>query len=163
MHIRHTTKEDLPRLLEIYAIARQFMAANGNPDQWKTHKPAPERVAQDIEEQINFVGVDDAGIIRVVFVFFTDPEPTYSYIENGKWLNDAPYGTIHRVATDGTVHGAMGEIVSFCCQTIGNLRIDTHENNIPMQKALAKNGFRKCGTIYLEDGDSRIAFQKTEE
>ncbi|MBE6813095.1 MAG: N-acetyltransferase [Ruminococcaceae bacterium] len=163
MHIRHTRKEDLPRLLEIYAIARRFMAENGNPTQWKTNKPAPERVKQDIEENLNFVGVDDNDIIRFVFVFFTCPEPTYSYIENGAWLNDAPYGTIHRVATDGTVHGAMGEIVNFCRQTTENLRIDTHENNIPMQKALAKNGFKKCGTIYLEDGDSRIAFQRTEE
>ena len=162
MHIRHTVKEDLPRLLEIYAIARQFMAANGNPNQWKTHKPLPERVEKDIEEQLNYVGVDDDGVIRYVFVFFTEPDPTYAYIENGAWLNDAPYGTIHRVATDGTVHGAMGEIVSFCKQTIGNLRIDTHEANIPMQKALAKNGFQKCGTIYLEDGDSRIAFQLVE-
>ncbi len=162
MHIRHAQKEDLPRLLEIYAIARRFMAENGNPDQWKNHKPVPARVEQDIEEQINFVGVDADGIVRFVFVFFTDPEPTYSYIENGAWLNDLPYGTIHRVATDATVHGAMGEIVSFCKHTIGNLRIDTHEKNIPMQKALAKNGFTKCGTIYLEDGDSRIAFQLTE-
>lgn len=162
MHIRHTTKEDFPRLLEIYAHARRFMAENGNATQWKDYKPVPERVAMDIEEQINYVGVDDDGIVRFVFVFFTDPEPTYNYIEDGAWRNDDPYGTIHRVATDGTVHGAMGEIVGFCAQTIGNLRIDTHVNNIPMQKALAKNGFLKCGTIYLEDGDSRIAFQRTE-
>lgn len=88
MHIRHANREDLPRLLEIYAIARRFMAENGNPNQWKTHKPAPERVERDIEEKINYVGVDDDGIVRFVFVFFTDPEPTYSYIENGAWLDD---------------------------------------------------------------------------
>ena len=42
----------------------------------------------------------------------------------------------------------------------GNLRIDTHEKNIPMQGCLAKNGFARCGIIYLEDGDPRIAYQK---
>lgn len=159
MHIRHTTQEDLPAILEIYATARRFMAANGNATQWGTVKPAAERVAQDIEEGISYVGTDDEGVIRFVFVFFTDPEPTYAFIENGAWLHDAPYGTIHRVATDGTIHGAMGLITAFCRERIGNLRIDTHVNNIPMQKALAKNGFVHCGTIYLENGDSRIAFQ----
>lgn len=162
MHIRHAKKGDLPRILEIYAHARRFMAANGNATQWGTVKPAVSRVEQDIEEKLNFVGVDADGNIRFVFVFFTAPEPTYSYIENGKWLNDLPYGTIHRVASDGTLHGVVGMIVDFCKQTTKNLRIDTHENNVPMQKALAKCGFAKCGTIFLENGDSRIAFQLSE-
>lgn len=159
MHIRHTQPEDLPRILEIYAIARRFMAENGNATQWGTVKPAAERVRQDIAQGISYVGTDADGVIRYVFVFFTEPEPTYAYIEDGAWPDGLPYGTIHRVATDATVHGAMGEIVAFCRTKAQRLRIDTHENNIPMQKALAKNGFRRCGIIFLEDGDSRIAFQ----
>lgn len=34
MEIRRTTVEDLPRLLALYARARQFMADHGNPNQW---------------------------------------------------------------------------------------------------------------------------------
>ena len=30
-------------------------------------------------------------------------------------------------------------------------------------KTLIKNGYRVCGTIYLENGDERIAFQKEQE
>jgi predicted GNAT family N-acyltransferase len=41
-----------------------------------------------------------------------------------------------------------------------NVRIDTHENNYVMQNMLKKNGFVHCGTIYLEDGQPRMAFQK---
>lgn len=52
-------------------------------------------------------------------------------------------------------HGALAQC--------GNIRIDTHRNNIPMQKTLIKNGYRVCGTIYLENGDERIAFQKEQE
>ena len=159
MHIRHTKQEDLPSILAIYAHARRFMAENGNATQWGNVKPQPARVEQDIADGISYVGTDEDGVIRFVFVFFTEPDPTYAYIENGAWLNDLPYGTIHRVASDGTVHGVMGLIVAFCRQRITNLRIDTHKNNIPMQKALAKNGFKHCGTIYLEDGDTRLAFQ----
>jgi hypothetical protein len=29
-----------------------------------------------------------------------------------------------------------------------------------MQNLLIKNGFSKCGIIYLEDGAERLAFQK---
>lgn len=44
------------------------------------------------------------------------------------------------------------------------VRIDTHPENFPMQRALAKAGFHPCGQIHLvggcEDGDLRIAFEK---
>ena len=33
--IRRAVPSDLPDILEIYAIARRFMAQAGNPDQWR--------------------------------------------------------------------------------------------------------------------------------
>ena len=41
-----------------------------------------------------------------------------------------------------------------------SIRIDTHRDNIPMQKMLNKNGFIYCGIIYLLDGKERFAFEK---
>jgi RimJ/RimL family protein N-acetyltransferase len=43
---------------------------------------------------------------------------------------------------------------------IPNIRIDTHRDNAIMQHLLEKNGFVKCGIIYVEDGSPRIAYQK---
>ena len=47
---------------------------------------------------------------------------------------------------------------------IYSLRVDTHEKNLAMQKALNKVGFIKCGVIYLARNDEgtnkRIAFEK---
>ena len=51
MEIRKTTRDDLDRVMEIYAIARDFMAKTGNPNQWKTHKPQRELIEKDIPEQ----------------------------------------------------------------------------------------------------------------
>ena len=34
MKIRRSTEQDFDRIMEIYRIARQFMAENGNPRQW---------------------------------------------------------------------------------------------------------------------------------
>ena len=51
MYIRKSTVEDLERIMEIYAHARQFMAETGNPNQWgPTCWPPREVVRQDVEE-----------------------------------------------------------------------------------------------------------------
>ena len=47
---------------------------------------------------------------------------------------------------------------------VKNIRIDTHPDNLSMQRALAKNGYTFCGKITLcsgsEAGDPRFAYQK---
>lgn len=90
-------------------------------------------------------------------------KPTYQYIENGAWLNDAPYVTIHRIAGDGRTHGILRCAADYCKSISANVRIDTHENNTTMQRQIEKNGFKRCGTIYVEDGSPRIAYHWTAE
>lgn len=148
----------LPRILEIYEKARAFMAESGNPDQWGTVYPPEEMIRQDIRDGKSYVNLKGEHI-QAVFYFAVEADPTYGYIE-GAWLNDAPYGVIHRIAVDGSGRGVAAECFAFAAQRCENIRIDTHEKNIPMQRCLTKNGFTRCGTIYLEDGDPRIAYQK---
>ncbi len=57
----------------------------------------------------------------------------------------------------------MKKAVSYCEEIIPHLRIDTHEDNKIMQRAIEKNGFTKCGMIFTEEGSSRIAYEKLEE
>ena len=148
----------LPRIMEIYEKARAFMAESGNPDQWGTGYPPEEMIRQDIWDGKSYVNLD-GDHIRAVFYFAVESDPTYGYIE-GTWLNDEPYGVIHRIAVNGSGRGAAAECFGYVAQRCDNIRIDTHEKNIPMQHCLAKNGFTRCGIIYLEDGDPRIAYQK---
>ena len=116
---------------------------------------------KDIENEKCYVNKEDDKI-RAVFYFAVEEDPTYGYIE-GKWLNDAPYGVIHRIAVGESGKGTAAECFQFAFKQCDNLRIDTHEKNIPMQRCLAKYGFQRCGMIYLEDGDPRIAYQKVTE
>ena len=74
-------------------------------------------------------------------------------------LNDAPYAAIHRVASAGKRKGVLQECLDYCSAKHQNLRIDTHFDNKIMQHLLEKYGFHRCGTIYLENGDPRIAYQ----
>lgn len=46
--IRLACQQDMPRLLEIYDIARQFMRQNGNDVQWVGNYPAESDLAADI-------------------------------------------------------------------------------------------------------------------
>lgn len=163
MEIRKAKIEELDEIMEIFEHARQFMAKNGNASQWGTTYPEQEIVEADIKKEECYVCVEN-GEIEATFVFFMGKvEPNYVDIYDGEWKNEAPYGTIHRVASRGRVSGISKICMDFCKSKISNLRGDTYKDNIVMQKVFAKNGFKKCGTIYLdgkkEDGNARIAYQ----
>lgn len=158
--IRHAGEADLSVILEIYARARKFMAENGNTVQWKNNRPSREQIEKDIEENILYV-YENNGAIQGVFAFIPGIDPTYTFID-GAWQDDSPYAAIHRVASAGKEKGVFTKIADYCKSQIPHLRIDTHEINLPMQGAVEKNGFRKCGTIYLEDGSPRIAYEYVE-
>ena len=67
------------------------------------------------------------------------------------------YGTIHRIAGDGS-GGILKTAVAFAKRRISHVRIDTHEDNYVMQKAVTKQGFEKRGIIYIADGSPRLAY-----
>lgn len=157
--IRTAVSADLPDILQVYARARTFMAANGNPTQWGTTYPAPELLEEDINLGRLFVDTAAGGRVCGVFMFALGDDPTYSYIENGSWLDNSHYGTIHRIAGDGTAPGALKRCVAFCRERCPHLRIDTHADNHIMQNCIAKAGFTRCGIIYVEDGSPRIAYE----
>lgn len=160
MNIRTTTMEDLEEVLKLYEEARQFMREHGNPDQWGTTHPPKERIVSDIEQRKSYVCEEDGRLLGV-FYLAVETELDYNTIYDGAWLNDEPYGVMHRVACPGRKKGTATFCVNWCLEQCGgNLRIDTHHDNIPMQHMLEKNGFSRCGIITLSDGGKRIAYQK---
>ena len=159
MEIRKTRPEELSRVMEIYAAAREFMAQTGNPDQWGRVHPPEQMIREDIAAGKSYVCTEGEDILAV-FYYDEGDDPTYARIDNGAWLNDAPYGVIHRIAVAVRGRGVVGKCFDFAFGKCGNVKIDTHENNLPMQKALEKNGFTRCGTIYIDNGDPRMAYQK---
>ncbi len=161
--IRTAQSEDLPVIERVYAAARAYMAASGNPHQWgETGYPHRDLLYSDIEKQQLYVIIED-GEIHGVFAFILGTDPTYGYIEGGQWLNDKPYGTIHRIASDGSIKGMFTKAFDFCRQRSDELRIDTHHDNKTMQHVVTKHGFKRCGIIYLANGDPRIAYQYSKE
>lgn len=164
MEIRKAVEADFNRIMEIYAIARTFMAEHGNPNQWgPTNWPPEPLVRSDIVQGKSFICEFDGCIVGVFFFDFgKDIEPTYARIEGGAWLDESPYGVVHRIASDGSVKGVGSACIDWAYRQCGHLRIDTHGDNTVMQHLLEKLGFAQCGTIYVEEDDyPRLAFEKT--
>lgn len=159
MVIRKTEVKDLDKVMKIYDNARKFMKENGNLHQWGDNYPNKELIIKDISEGNSYVCIDSGKIVGV-FYFCIGSDPTYLTIYQGSWINDKPYGVIHRIASASRKKGVASYCLNWCFERWPNIRIDTHRDNIIMQNFLNKHGFTQCGIIYLEDGSERLAYQK---
>lgn len=160
MKIRLATIEDIPILMEIFEIAKRFMRANGNHDQWINGYPSEEVLIADIAKGWSHIITDDnEEHILGTFCMMTVPEPSYTIIKDGDWLNDKPYVTIHRIASEGSTKGVLKSAIDYALSTGNEVRIDTHADNRPMRNAVEKLGFKRCGIINIADGSERTAYQ----
>ena len=156
---RGANRFELDQIMDMYARARAFMAENGNPTQWGDSYPPRELIEEDILSNRLFVCVIN-GELEAVFAFVLGEDPTYKVIENGHWLSDGPYGTLHRLASAGRRPGIGRLVIDWCLEHCESLRADTHADNKVMQHVLESNGFTRCGIIHLANGSPRIAYQK---
>ena len=166
MKVRPASKPDIPSVLGcVRRIKNEYFEAN-NINQWVGDYPSREIFASDVDKKALYVMY--MGEVPIGFgSFLCEAEPTYEKID-GAWLTDGEkYLVVHRLGINPDWHGMgmgtalMGLADKICeVKKIPSIRVDTHEDNISMQKLLEKCGFTKCGTIYLENGDPRIAYEK---
>lgn len=167
MIIRKAHLTDTEALNTLFAEARSTIALLGI-DQWQNGYPSITVIREDIVLQQSYV-VDIDGKIVGTFVLITDGEPTYDHIHDGAWLtqDSTSYIAIHRVAISIAQRGcgistAILEYAAKQARALGraSLRIDTHRGNVIMRRMLEKHGFVHCGSIYLQNGDHRVAYEK---
>ncbi|MEI3187436.1 MAG: GNAT family N-acetyltransferase [Lachnospiraceae bacterium] len=158
--IRVAQPEQLEEIMGIYAYAQKFMAEHGNPTQWETIYPPRDLVEENIHRKKCYVCMDGGKIEAVFYFVKEEDEPSYRQLESGEWLNDRPYGVVHRIAVAEGTRGAGSFCLNWAFEQCGNLKIDTHDDNKPMQNLLAKLGFVYCGKLKLEENDLRKEFQE---
>ena len=156
--IRKATTNDLPQILPVYATARQYMRDHGNTVQWDGIDAPEPKLDRDI--QLGQLYVLEEDEIHAVFAFIIGDDPLYARIEDGAWHSDQPYGTIHRLGSDGKTHNVLSKVMDWAMTQIDHLRADTHASNATVQHALHNCGFMRQGIIYVEDGTPRIAYEK---
>ena len=159
LYIRAATEQDLPALLRVYSAARAFMRKTGNPTQWADGSPKEAVLRADIAAGQLWCVCDGARVCGG-FALVAGEDPTYAVIA-GAWPNDRPYATLHRVGSDGSVHGVFAAAVAFAAARYRELRVDTHADNAVMRHLIAKQGFCYCGVIHVADGTPRFAYHKS--
>jgi GNAT superfamily N-acetyltransferase len=172
MEIRVTTPADLDGVMDIIEEARGTMAALGI-DQWQGGTPNRAMLTRDMAEGLGRVVVSGGKVVGT-FAILYGGESAYDVIRDGEWLipdraedGSVAYIALHRVAVSVAYRGkgistAMIEYAESYARILGmkSLRIDTHEGNTVMRRMLEKNGFVRCGTVFLQNGDPRVAYEK---
>lgn len=157
--IRPATTDDLPRITQVLAEAKNIMRRSGNKQQWVGNYPSEEIILNDIRIGGGHVVETDNSIVAY-FTILPSPEPTYKRIFKGQWIdNEKPYHVVHRIGSIPHVHGIFRFIMDYCFSIDSNIRIDTHRHNRIMQHCIDEYGFQYCGIIYLQSGDERLAYQ----
>ena len=165
MKLRKSTQSDINSIMKIIGQAQEYFKKN-NRDQWQNDYPNHETIKNDIDKEESYVLINNNEILATVAISF-NVEKNYGVIYDGRWLSNENYAVVHRVAVDkdhkgkglsGKVFMGLEEI---CLDNnIRSIKIDTHKENLSMQKFLKKHGFKYCGIIYLPDKSERIAFEK---
>ena len=165
LRIRPAVQDDVQYIMPVFAQARAAIAALGI-DQWQDGYPTRAHIEKDIEKGYAYV-LGSGKAVQGYFAMITEPEPTYACIFDGAWITDGAYITVHRVAMSDELRGkggaadAMRYVISRALRAgVPSVRIDTHHGNVRMRKFLEKQGFCACGTICLESGASRIAYER---
>ncbi len=159
MKIRRSVEGDIAEMERIFAYAREFMRSYGNTSQWGDSSPSMSKVLADIDAGNSYC-VEADGAIVATFALIEGDDPTYAIIRGGEWLNDRPYGTIHRLASDGSRQGVAKLCLDYAFEKCRNIRVDTHEDNVVLRGILEREGFVYCGVINIDDGSERLVFQR---
>ena len=167
--IRLATLKDQQEITEIYEDAKKLFSDLGYY-QWKGEYPNYRNFLFDLNNNKILV-LEINNHIASILTLVSEIDKNYLEID-GKWLNDEEYVSIHRNATShnfyhqGYATTLFTEAEKYVLEMgRNNIRIDTHEDNIYMQRMLEKLGYKKCGIIKLlgrDDLDNpyRIAYQK---
>ena len=162
----HFRKAELSEAAPIWEILQQAIIRRkeDGSEQWQDGYPNPAVVANDIEKGQGFVLLEGEIIIGYSAVLIND-EPAYATIE-GKWLTNADFVVIHRVAISETYLGKglakmiIREIENFARdKNIYSIKADTNFDNIPMMKIFENLGYTLCGEVYFR-GSPRKAYEK---
>ena len=157
--MRKTRPEDIDAVMALYDKGRARMRETGNTEQWTNGYPHRHMIEEDVRLGRSYVYEED-GMLHAVLALIWGEDPTYAEID-GAWISDkTPYGTIHRIAADGELPGLGSWCIRWCLDLCGSIRIDTHEDNVLMRRALEKLGFAHCGNIICDEGTPRCAYQK---
>lgn len=165
MVLRQAEYKDIDDIMNIVFQA-QDQFKKDKIDQWQNNYPNYTTIEEDIKNKDSYVLVKNNLIVGTVYFSF-DGESTYEKIYQGEWLSHGKYAVIHRLAVDlrwrgkGLAEEILRELERIAIEKdVFSIKVDTHRENLPMQKLLGKMGYKYCGIIYLKDKNERLAYER---
>ena len=161
MIFRHATTADIDRVTEIVAHASKRLGKAGI-DQWQRGYPNRESIVQDVENGVGMILCMGAEILAYGAVIFTG-EKAYDDITGGDWLTQGEYAVIHRLCVSeifvgmGFAKQFMRAAEAMAAERVNSMRIDTHPDNVIMQKMIGSLGYTYCGDVVIES--RRLAYE----
>ena len=156
-------KSDKEKILKIYDDGSKALNKLG-VDQWQGSKKPNLDNLEELITNKNLYVLESDDIIATALLRNYDKD--YDNID-GKWVYEGSYIVIHRFATKSEIHRKgygkflFKEIEKFAKNNnIDILRIDTHEENLPVLGLLKSLAFKYRGIIYIDGKDKRLAFEK---
>jgi len=164
--LRKVEEKDIQAAAKVLANAKKEMARKNIP-QWMGEYPDELDIVEDIKNWAAYL-YEDKGQIVGYAALELNGEPNYNKLYDGTWMEtDNDYAVIHRSAIDTAQTGrGLGakffEELEIQARKSGKneIRIDTHEKNLPMRALIAKRKYSPRGTVFVEDGTPRIVYQK---
>ncbi len=162
--IRQATLRDLPFVMNGINEAKKQLAMHQS-GQWQYGEPSEKTIHQDVTSGQYWLLVMDHQIIGGCALM--THERAYEHLTTGQWLNNDPYRVIHRffIHPDRQQKGYANMFLSLLehmvlNQGVHNIRVDTHERNIPMRKTLERAHFVFIGEAYLPQAGIRFVYHK---
>jgi GNAT superfamily N-acetyltransferase len=164
LNLQIATELDLPWILKQIDRCRGLMVHHQS-GQWQGREPSLETLRHDILEKRYFLAY--VGDERIGGTAILNHDLAYNQLLSGQWLNNQPYWVLHRFFINPDVHNqgfGMALLIAIeekaKLDQIYNIRLDTHERNLPMTKLLIKAGYAWCGQVDLPHAGLRMVYHK---
>lgn len=152
--LRKTTPEDVNQVMEIIEQGKSYLKSSG-VDQWQNGYPNEAVIQEDLVNGYGYVLECEGEVVGTAALSF-DGEPWYDDIRGGEWLSDDNFLVIHRLAVSRNVRGTdvaslmIKQCEKLCAEcNVHSIKIDTHEDNIIMQKFVKKMGLSIAALLSL--------------
>ena len=90
--IREAHPSDMTEIMQVMTAAKAIMRQSGNMHQWGEDYPSETVITADMEKHGAYV-IEENGQVVAYFAFLPSPEPTYSTIYDGEWIDDTTYSS----------------------------------------------------------------------
>ncbi|CDZ75143.1 hypothetical protein ING2D1G_1003 [Peptoniphilus sp. ING2-D1G] len=159
MKFRKALSKDLAIINKIFKEGSEYLK-NSGVDQWQGD------TVPVAENEKDFYVLEDLGEVVAVGLVM-DYDLQYDIIYDGHWHYEENYLAVHKLATNkrfrrrGCATKLLKEIEDLAMDSdIYVIRIDTHNDNLPMNNLLLKSGYKRAGIVELIDGGIRNAYDK---